>query len=339
MLDSFKEFYIILKPKRWITVEFHNSKSAVWNSIREAISKAGFIIADVSILDKKQGTKNQMIAPGAVEKDLVISAFKPTNLFGEKFIKQTGVNLEIDFLFQFLENLPARPSISRTDKMLYSKTRAFYVQHGYEVNKDAKSFYRLLRDNFIDEDGFWFTPEQIGPYREYKKKVKLEGLEDIKKGAMLLFISNENSALLWLYNFIFEPKSFSQISTAFTQLSDIQGDDVPDLKQMLDENFIFENEKYRRPQAETEKISLTDKRERALLRLFESILIQARNSKKKISIVRKEALIHGFESCYKQNRFEDIITVANRLDSSIIENSTELTDFIDIARIKIEGIK
>ena len=63
------------------------------------------------------------------------------------------------------------------------------------------------------------------------------------------------------------------------------------------------------------------------------------NSKKKISIVRKEALMHGFETCYKQNRFEDIISIANRLDSSIIENSTELTDFIEIARIKIEGIK
>ncbi|MBK9455372.1 MAG: site-specific DNA-methyltransferase [Bacteroidetes bacterium] len=39
---SFKEYYRILKPKRWITVEFHNSKSSVWNTIQEALSKAGF---------------------------------------------------------------------------------------------------------------------------------------------------------------------------------------------------------------------------------------------------------------------------------------------------------
>lgn len=339
MIKSFNEYFRVLKPKRWITVEFNNSKSIIWNNIRESINKAGFIICQVSVLDKKMGSFKQVSSVNSVEKDLVISAFKPSIFFQNRFLKQAGENLEVDFIKEFIDNILPRPIIERTDKMLYSKARAYYVQNGYEVNLDSKSFYSLLQNNFIQEDGYWFTPKQISSYREFKQKMKLEGIEDIKQGAMMLFVTDEYSALLWLYNFLFEPKTFSQISTAFTQLSEIQGDNVPDLKQMLDENFVFENEKYRRPQAEAEKTSITDKRERALMRVFESILIEASNSKKKISLVRKEALLHGFETCYKQNRFEDILVIANRLDSSIIENSTELTDFIEIARIKVEGIK
>ena len=65
--------YRILKPGRWVTVEFHNSRNAVWTAIQEALGRAGFIIADVSVLDKGMKTKKQMHAK-AVDKDLVISA-------------------------------------------------------------------------------------------------------------------------------------------------------------------------------------------------------------------------------------------------------------------------
>ena len=47
--------------------------------------------------------------------------YKPNNSFEEKFLKQAGENLEADFIYQFLENIPRRPAIERTDKMLYSK--------------------------------------------------------------------------------------------------------------------------------------------------------------------------------------------------------------------------
>jgi DNA modification methylase len=339
MLSAFNEYYRVLKPKRWITVVFHNSRSAVWNAIQESMTKAGLIIAQVSVLDKQQGSFKQVTAPGAVAKDLIISAYKPTKAFEERFLKQAGENLEVDFVFQFLENLPKRPSVERTDKMLYSKMLAYYVQRGYEVRQDSKSFYRLLTNNFIPEDGFWFTPAQIGSYRESKQKMKLEGLEDFKQGSMMLFISDESSALLWLFSFLSEPKTFSETSTAFTQIAEIQGDKVPELKDMLNENFVLDNDKFRRPQGEAETVSLTEKRERALMREFESLLLEAKSSKKKIAVIRKEAVLYGFEVCYKQNRFEDMLTLTNRLDRSILENSTELTEFVEIARIKVEGIK
>ena len=41
-----------MKPNRWMTVEFHNSKNSVWNAIQEALQRSGFIIADVRTLDR-----------------------------------------------------------------------------------------------------------------------------------------------------------------------------------------------------------------------------------------------------------------------------------------------
>ena len=46
----------------------------------------------------------------------------------------------------------------------------------------------------------------------------------------MLFVSDEKSALLWLFNFLKTPKTFSDIHTAFTQISSIHDDDVPELE-------------------------------------------------------------------------------------------------------------
>lgn len=56
MAQCFEEYYRVLKPGHWMTVEFHNSKNSVWNAIQEALQRAGFVIADVRTLDKKQNT-------------------------------------------------------------------------------------------------------------------------------------------------------------------------------------------------------------------------------------------------------------------------------------------
>ena len=50
--SCFNEFYRVLKPGHWITVEFHNSLNSVWNSIQQAILQSGFIVADVTNFGK-----------------------------------------------------------------------------------------------------------------------------------------------------------------------------------------------------------------------------------------------------------------------------------------------
>ena len=338
MYASFREYYRVLKPKRWITVVFHNSKSSVWNGIQDAITKAGFLISQVTTLDKQQGSFKQVTAPGAVANDLVISAFKPSNKFDTHFAKSAGESMEVLFIDEFLSNLPITPKIERTDKMLYSKMIAYYIQRGYEIRHDAKSFYSLLHSNFIQEDGFWFTASQINSYLEYKKQQKLEGIDEVKSGEMFLFVTDEKSALVWLYNFLSVPKTFSDISVAFNQTANIQGDNVPELRELLEQNFIFENGKYRRPQSEPEHNHLIEKREKQLMREFETLLIQAQTEKRKIKEVRKEALVFGFETCYKNKRYKDILTLAGKLDKSILENNGDLNDFVQASEIMISGI-
>lgn len=50
----FEEFFRVLKPGRWMTVEFSNSSNEVWLTIQNALAKAGFVVADTRIIDKEQ---------------------------------------------------------------------------------------------------------------------------------------------------------------------------------------------------------------------------------------------------------------------------------------------
>jgi len=338
MNAAFREYFRVLKPNRWITVVFHNSQSKVWTSIQEAITKAGFIISRVSVLDKKKGTTKQLSYNGAVKNDLVISAFKPRKGFTTKFINNSGFGLELEFITMFLGNLSISPVLERTRQMLYSKLIAYYLQQNYEIRFDAKTFYSMLSNHFMEEDGFWFTSNEINQYIEYKRRMKLENIDEMKSGTLFLFVSDEKSALVWLFNFLAEPRSFSDVSVAFNQLANIQGDNVPELREMLEQNFIYENDSYRRPKSEPEYNQITEKREKILQKEFESLLIKSQTEKGKIKIVRKEALSYGFEMSYKAKRFNDILTIAKKLDKSILENSSELNDFVEAAEIMIEGI-
>ncbi|MDM8535424.1 DNA methyltransferase [Desulfobacterales bacterium HSG17] len=337
MLSSFRSYFKILKPNRWITVEFHNSKSNIWNSIQNALVKAGFIIAQTTILDKKQGSFKQVTAAGTTKHDLVISAYKPKQSFETRFITNAGENLEQDFIKMHLGQLPTEPTIERTEQMLYSKLLAYYIQRGYAIKYDAVTFYKMLRQNFVEQDGCFFNEEQIANYRLYKQKMKLDELDQDSTNQMMLFVSDEKSAIVWLNAFLNKAKDFKTVHPAFTKISNISGDNVPDIKDLLDKNFIYKNGKYRRPKTEDEKLAITQKRERELLREFEQLLTEAQASKKKIKQCRKQAVIHGFEQCYKNNRFEDILTIGKRLHKNIIENDSEITEFIEVAEVKIEG--
>jgi len=74
MQRCFAEYYRVLKPGRWMTVVFSNSKAAVWNAIQVALQQAGFVVAQVTALDKVQGSYRQVTSTTAVKQDLVCEA-------------------------------------------------------------------------------------------------------------------------------------------------------------------------------------------------------------------------------------------------------------------------
>jgi len=334
--------YRILKPNRWITVEFHNSKASVWNAIQDSLSKSGFIIAQVTILDKKHGSFKQVTTTGAVKNDLIINAYKPRQSFEERFLKRAGADLEKEFVAEHLSHLPKEPNIERTEQMLFSKMLAHYIQHGYEIRLNARQFYSLLRDHFKLIDGYWFLDNEIAKYDEWKKANGLQAIEAIAKGQQTLFVTDERSFLIWLYNYVSTPKTYSEIFTASRNIlssSSMIEDQIPEPKQLLETNFIFQDGKYRRPTTDSEREGIESRRERELQKAFEKILEQANVGIKKIKDVRKEAIAYGFTKAYQEKRFSDIIAVAKRLDKEILENNSEINDFVEIAQLKVgEGI-
>lgn len=71
---AFSEYYRVLKPGRWITVEFSNTQASIWNSIQTALSESGFVIASVAALDKSRGGMHSTLGVTAVKQDLAITA-------------------------------------------------------------------------------------------------------------------------------------------------------------------------------------------------------------------------------------------------------------------------
>jgi len=334
MISSFKEMYRILKPNRWITVEFHNSKASVWNAIQDALMKAGFIVAQVSILDKKQGSFKQVTAAGAVKNDLIINAYKPTKDHDPRYWKMAGENFEMKFIEGYLKHLTVEPNAERTEKMLYSKLLTQYLSNELDIRLNAKEFYKLLSENFKLIDGYWFKDNQVLEYEEWKKQNGLNAIEEISKNQSMLFVIDEKSSLIWLYNFLNTPKTYSDILTTYNQIRTNLDDEIPELRELLDTNFIFENGMYRRPLTDKERVEKEEKNEKELLKAFDKILLQARSSSKKVKSIRKEAIKLGFTKAYQEKRFEDILSVAKKLDNDILENNSEINDFVEIARMK-----
>lgn len=339
MEQCFSEMYRILKPNRWITIEFHNSEASIWNCIQSALNKSNFIISQVDVLDKKQKSYKQVIEVGSVENDLIINAYKPTTLFSDRFIKNAGEGMEVDFISQQLEHLPIRPNIGRTEKMLYSKMLAHYVENGFKIKYNSTNFYKLLSDDFTELDGYWFMDSQVKEYNRWKSGLSLDELREKLSGQQVLLITDEKSALTWMYYFLAKPRNYSAIYTEYQQVATTTDDAIPELKELLDNNFILEDGKYRRPLSESEKAEVEKNHEKELERAFNKLLKQAKEGKGKIKNVRREGLVYGFTKCYQEGQYQDILTVANKLYASTLESSGEIMDFVDIARIKTAGEK
>jgi DNA modification methylase len=137
MNRCFVEAYRVLKPGRWITVEFSNTKAAVWNSIQTALAEAGFIVANVSALDKKQGSFNAVTNTISVKQDLVISAYKPNGGFEERFLNEATTEEGVwDFIRTHLKYLPVAkkqggdlvPVPERDPRILFDQMVAYYVR-------------------------------------------------------------------------------------------------------------------------------------------------------------------------------------------------------------------
>ncbi len=220
MQKCFEEFFRILKPGRWITVEFSNSQAAVWNSIQTTLQEAGFVVANVAALDKQQRSFQSVTSPTAVKQDLVISAYKPNGGLEDRFAKRGETEEGVwDFIRTHLRNLPVVKArggqlefvTERDPRILYDRMVAFYVGHSTLVPLSSAEFQAVLAEKFPERDGMFFLPEQVNEYD--KKRAQMENI-----GQLTIFVEDERSASNWLRNFLKDrPSTYQDIQPEFMQ--------------------------------------------------------------------------------------------------------------------------
>lgn len=341
MFTSFKECFRILKPGKWMTVEFSNTSASVWNGIQTGIQNAGFIIANVAALDKKQGGFKGVTTPTAVQQDLVISCYKSSSDFDDKFISHQHSAVAVwDFVEEHLYHLPnhivvgnsTTAIVERSPKILFDRLIAFYVQRGLPVPIDAGKFQQGLRERFIERDGMFFTNEQVQKY-------------DTKKAAvpnfvqLSIFVTNEQDSIYWLRNILEKDRKTESDLHPFWMKEVAgnmrKGDNLPEMRTILEENFLKgDHGKWYVPDPENEA-DLEKLRNKRLLKQFDVYKTEAANPKGKIKEVRVDALRAGFKQCYQDKDFKTTVTIGDRIPNNLLMEDEVLLQYYLIASSKI----
>jgi DNA modification methylase len=333
MTQCFSECYRILKPGRWMTVEFHNSRNSVWNAIRESLMRAGFIIADVRTLDKNQGSFNQVKgASQAIKQDLVISAYKPKESFKREFISHAGSEETAwSFVRQHLEKLPVvvikngkiELIAERQAFLLYDRMVAYHVVNGIPVPLDATDFYKGLDEKFLKRDGMYFLPDQVNEYDTARI------INDVEPVQFALFVTNEKSAIAWLYQQLETPQTYAELQPKFMQ--EIKAWDKfearPELAVLLEENFLQDDRSRWYIPDITKAADVAKLREKKLLKEFEGYLA----TKGKLKLFRTEAIRVGFAKLWADKNYKLIVETAERLPESVIQEDDKLLMYYDLS--------
>lgn len=336
MVQAFEEIFRVLKPGRWMTVEFHNSQNRVWNAIQEAILRARFVVADVRTLDKKQETYKQSIQ-GLVKADLVISAYKPRTGFEQRFLQEAGTEEGAwEFVRQHLAQLPvvvAKDGIietlsERQDYLLFDRMVAFHIQRGASVPLSASQFYAGLRQRFIERDSMFFLPDQVPAYDKAR-------LQAQSVAQLTLFVTDEKSSIQWLRQqlapeFGGYPQTYQEIQPRFLQqLHQLRHEALPELSDLLEQNFLQDQQERWYVPDPNKATDLEKLRQKALLREFNSY----REGKKRLKQFRTEAIRAGFAHAWANREYTTIIQVAERLPETILQEDPDLLMYYDNANL------
>jgi hypothetical protein len=371
MFQCFTEYYRVLKPGRWITIVFHNSRNAVWNAIQEALQAAGFVVADVRTLDKKQGSYRQVTST-ATKQDLVISAYKANGGLEERFQISAGTEQGVwAFVNTHLNNLPifdqfgnrGKTIAERTDFRLYDRMVSFHVLRGVTVPLSASEFYAGLAQRYPVRDGMYFLPEQVAEYD--RRRLTVEEVD-----APELFVLDEATAREWLREFLKRrPSTFQELHPQFIrEIGGWQKHEKPlELSELLQQSFLCYDGAGPVPEQihaylssnwkELRNLSKDDPglrakardrwyvpdpnkagdleklRDKALLKEFEAY----KEEKKKLKVFRLEAVRAGFKKAWADRDYATIVAVADKIPSSVLEEDPKLLMWYDQATTRIGG--
>lgn len=374
MRRVFVEYFRVLKPGRWITVEFHNTKASVWNLIQTALGQAGFVVAQVGKLDKGSTTILADIRPGAVVQDLIISAYKPIEALEEKFTLQ-GATVESawEFVEMHLRHVPVSQVkegslvfiAERSVRIIYDRMVAWYIKHGASVPLSSHELLAGMQVRHIERDDMFFLMGQAEEYEKLRSQLQ-------ESPQMELFVADERSAIEWLEVFLKKrPSTYKEIHPEFVRQLGAgwkKHEAKPELSELLDANFLQYNgdgdvptqvhsylsSNFRECRGlEPNAIPLIDRakdrwyvptpgkaqdlekrREKVLLREFE---LYVRSAARRLKEFRLEALRAGFRVAWAAKDYATIIAVALKLPEEALQEDEKLLTLYDMALTRTEA--
>lgn len=337
MAACFAEFLRVLKPGRWMTVEFSNHSNEVWLIVQRALEGAGFMVADTRILDKEQLSYRQVTAQSAAKKDLVISCYKPAYVApGASTLGDGDPTTAWSFVREHLSHLPvangtrgeAQPVRERMADRLYDRTVAFHVSRRIPVPVTTAEFFEGLDQRFPSRDAMYFLDSQVETYERHRITIK-DMLEET------LFITGESSAVQWLRQLLKargRPQGYSEIQPRFlTELANgvVEWEELPELGLLLEQNFLQDNQGRWYVPDPKKASDLEQLRRRALLKEFESY--QAANTP--LTRFRSEAIRAGFDDAWDRRDFDLIVKVGKRLPAEALVDDPTLRYYLDNAEL------
>lgn len=376
MQRCFTEYYRVLKPGRWMTVVFSNSKAAVWNAIQVALQQAGFVVAEVTALDKQQGSYRQVTSTTAIKQDLVISAYKPNGGLEDRF-NGNGATADSawDFVQTHLKQLPVCkivggdfpelvPVVERDPRRIYDRMAAWFIRHGVMVPISTPEFLAELSKRFAERDGKYFLPEQAVEYDKKRQQIP-------QVRAMELFVSDERSAIDWLTNFLKrKPSTYPEIHPEYIPVvgaAKKKGEVIPELAALLESNFIQYNGLADVPSQIHSYLSTNHKDLRGLEKNDRRLMAKAKDrwyvpdpnkaqdlekkrekallkefeqykifTGRKIKESRLEVLRAGFRSAWANKDYGTIISIANKLPDETLQEDEKLLTLYDLALTRTE---
>lgn len=329
MSQCFGELFRVLKPGRWMTVEFSNHSNEVWLRIQSGLAAAGFVVADTRVIDKEHVSYKQAVSDNAVKHDLVISAYKPAVATEEVFEVAAGTaDGAWAFVREHLLRVPPTEGArgqalvvrERQADRIYERMVGYHVARNTLVPMTAAEFYSGLEQRFPVRDGMYFLPGQVEEYERFRITFK-------ELAAQELFIRDESTAVQWLRQLLKDrPRGFAEIQPAFmTELQNgvASWEELPDLREMLDTNFVTDDEgRWMVPDPKRSE-HLDQLRTRALLKEFEGYVA----GKGPLNRFRSEAVRAGFKDAWGRKDFATIVKVGARLPSDVFIDDSALLHY------------